>query len=77
LLGQRQRDEFVGEQLETLLIIPPKVAIKAKALRLVGLGEEDALSLKLTERVGRVALREAARLGVSRVAFATPSSHPV
>src|SRR5207253_563223 len=54
----------------TLLITPPKDSIKAKALLLVGLGDEDALSLKLMEGVGRVSLRQAARLGVSRVAFA-------
>ena len=66
----RERGEFVGDQLETLLIIPPKDAIKAKALLLVGLGDEDALSLKLMEGVGRAAVREAARLGVSHVAFA-------
>ena len=66
----RERGEFVGDELETLLIIPPKDSIKAKALLLVGLGDEDALSLKLMEAVGRVSLREAARLGVSRVAFA-------
>src|SRR5262249_21127375 len=50
----RERGEFVGEQLETLLIIPPKDSIKAKALLLVGLGDEDALSLNLMEAVGRV-----------------------
>jgi hypothetical protein len=66
----RERGEFVGDQLETVLITPPKDSIKAKALLLVGLGDEDALSLKLMEEVGRVSLREAARLGVSRVAFA-------
>ena len=66
----RERGEFVGDQLETLVIIPPKNSIKAKALLLVGLGDEDALSLKVMEGVGRVSLREAARLGVSRVAFA-------
>src|SRR5262245_34510552 len=71
LIGSlRERGEFGGDQLETILITPPKGAIKAKALLLVGLGDEDALSLKLMEGVGRVALREAARLGVSRVAFA-------
>jgi hypothetical protein len=66
----RERGEFGGEQLETILIVPPQGSIKAKALLLVGLGEEDALSLKLMEVVGQVALREAARLGASRVAFA-------
>jgi hypothetical protein len=66
----RERGEFVGDQLETILITPPKDSIKAKALLLVGLGDEGGLSLKLMEAVGRVSLREAARLGVSRVAFA-------
>jgi hypothetical protein len=66
----RERGEFVGDELETLLIIPPKDAIKAKALLLVGLGIEDGLSLKLMERVGSASLRAAARLGASKVAFA-------
>src|SRR5262245_51680110 len=34
----RERGEFVGDQLETILITPPAGAIKAKALLLVGLG---------------------------------------
>jgi hypothetical protein len=66
----RARDEFEGHALETLLVIPPSGSIQAKALLLVGLGEEDSLSLERLERVGRVALREASRLGVHRVAFA-------
>jgi hypothetical protein len=66
----RERGEFGGNQLETILIAPPPGSIQAKALLLVGLGEEGALSPNLMEAVGRVALREAARLGVSRVAFA-------
>src|SRR5262249_5964715 len=66
----RGRGEFVGEHLETILIIPSNVSITAQALLLVGLGEEDGLSLDLMEAVGRVSLREAARLGTNRVAFA-------
>lgn len=66
----RERGEFVGDRLETILIIPPKDSIKAKALLLVGLGDENDLSLELMEAVGRVSLREAARLGAGRVAFA-------
>jgi hypothetical protein len=66
----RERGEFEGDPLETFLIIPPRGSIKAKALLLVGLGEEDTLSLERLERIGRVALREACRLGVRRVAFA-------
>src|SRR5437762_6573040 len=60
----REHGRFVGDQLETILIIPPKDSIKPRALLLVGLGDEEALSLNLLEAVGRVALREAARLGV-------------
>jgi hypothetical protein len=66
----RERGEFGGDQLETILITPPRDSIKAKALLLVGLGDEGALSLKLMEAVGRVSMREAARLGAGRVAFA-------
>jgi hypothetical protein len=66
----RERGEFVGDEGETLLLTPPTDSIKAKALLLVGLGDEGALSLPVLERVGRTALREAARLGVSRVAYA-------
>jgi hypothetical protein len=66
----RARGAFVGDPLETILITPPKDSIKAKALLLVGLGDEDILSLNLMEAVGRVSLREAARVGASVVAFA-------
>jgi hypothetical protein len=53
-----------------LLLIPPEGTIKPKQLLIVGLGDEESLSLGTLERVGRVALREAARLGAQRVAFA-------
>jgi hypothetical protein len=66
----RTRGEFVGDELETILITPPKDSIKAKGLLLVGLGPEESLSLKVLERVGRVSLRQAAQAGVKRVAFA-------
>src|SRR5437879_8681804 len=62
----RERGEFIGDEGETLLLIPPKDSIKAKALLLVGLGAEENLSLKVLESVGRISLREAARLGVKR-----------
>jgi hypothetical protein len=66
----RSRGEFVGEEGETLVLIPPRNSIPAKALLLIGLGDESALSLNVMERVGRTAVREAARLGTNRVAFA-------
>jgi hypothetical protein len=66
----RTRGEFIGDELETILITPPKNSIKAKSLLLVGLGPEESLSLKVLMRVGRVSLRQAAQAGVKRVAFA-------
>src|SRR6266513_729816 len=36
----RNRGEFVGEELETLLLTPPEDAIKPKLLLMVGLGDE-------------------------------------
>ena len=54
----RERGEFAGDPLETILLVPPPGSIKAKALLLVGLGDEAALSVELMEQVGRVALRE-------------------
>ncbi len=66
----RNRGEFAGDEQETLLLTPPKGTIKPKLLLLVGLGDERALSPGTMERVGRTALRQAARLGVKRVAFA-------
>ena len=67
---RRTAGEFVGDEGETLVITPPKDSIGAKALLLIGLGKEDALSLEVMERVGKVMVREAVRLGVRRVAFA-------
>jgi hypothetical protein len=66
----RSRREFAGDELETLLLTPPEGTIKPKTLLLIGLGDEESLSLDRLERVGRAAVREASRLGIKRVAFA-------
>jgi hypothetical protein len=66
----RSRGEFTGDELETLLIVPPANTVKAKRLLLIGLGDESSLSLDRMEHVGRTALREAARVGARDVAFA-------
>jgi hypothetical protein len=66
----RKRGEFAGDELETLLLTPPKGTIKPKLLLLIGLGDEASLSLDRLEGVGRVVVREAARLGTTRIAFA-------
>jgi hypothetical protein len=66
----RERGEFIGNEGETLILIPPKGSIKPGALLLIGLGDEKDLSLDSLERVGRTALREAVRSGAKRVAYA-------
>jgi hypothetical protein len=66
----RDRGEFVGDELETLLIVPPPNSIKPKLLLLIGLGEEKKLSLDTMHRVGTIALREAIRLKATHVSFA-------
>jgi Cytosol aminopeptidase family, N-terminal domain len=58
----RDRGEFVGDEIETLLIVPPPNSIKPKLLLLIGLGDERNLSLDTMQRVGTIALREATRL---------------
>jgi hypothetical protein len=66
----RERGEFGGDALETVLLDAPPETIKAKKLLLIGLGDEKDLSLELMEKVGRTALRTAAGLGATKVAFA-------
>ncbi|WP_422928090.1 M17 family peptidase N-terminal domain-containing protein [Singulisphaera sp. PoT] len=71
LIGSlRASGEFSGDSLETILIDAPEGTIKAKRLLLIGIGDEASLSLERMEKVGRIALREAARLGAKKVAFA-------
>ena len=65
----RDRGEFAGDELETL-VIDTGGKIPAKQLLLIGLGDQQSLSLERMERVGRVAYREAARVGAAKVGFA-------
>lgn len=66
----RMNNQFQGNDLETILLIPPPHSISAKQLMIIGLGEEDSITIDKLHQVGIVALREAVRLGASRVAFA-------
>jgi hypothetical protein len=66
----RLRGEFTGDALETFLLDIPDGTIKAKKLLLIGIGDEKDLSLELMEKVGRTALRTAAALGATKVAYA-------
>ncbi len=65
----RERNEFVGDELETI-VLDTEGKIPAKQLLLIGIGDQESVSLDRMERVGRVAYREAARLGAVKVAFA-------
>ncbi|WP_258539202.1 M17 family peptidase N-terminal domain-containing protein [Chitinophaga oryzae] len=67
----RKSGKFEGHYLETLLITPPKGAIKAPRLLLIGLGDRHEFNADMMISVGAVALREATRLGVSGFAFAS------
>ena len=70
LSALRNREEFVGDLGESFLFIPPAGSIPARALLVIGLGDEAALSLDTLRVVGRIAAREAVRLKASRVAWA-------
>jgi len=67
----RKSGKFTGHYLETLLLTPPKGAMKAPLLLLVGLGNRNHFNADMMITVGAVALREAARLGVTGFAFAS------
>lgn len=67
----RKSGKFEGNYLETLLITPPKGAMKAPKLLLIGLGDRNHFNADMMTTVGAVALREAIRIGVSGFAFAS------
>src|SRR6266446_5141746 len=70
LSALRDRGEFVGELGETFLFTPPKGSIPAKQFMVIGLGDENNLSLDSLQVVGRIAAREAVRLRGKHVAWA-------
>lgn len=67
----RKSGRFRGRALETLLVVPPKGAIAAERLLLVGLGDRKAFTPALMRDVGSVGMREALRLGVAGYAHAS------
>ncbi len=70
LSALRNRGEFVGELAETIVFMPPKGSIPAKRVLVIGLGDEEKLSLDTVRIVGRVAARESVRLKARDVAWA-------
>src|SRR3954469_8833745 len=51
-LDRRLGGVIAGDELETILLTPPEGAIKSRSLLLIGLGDEETLSLERMERVG-------------------------
>ncbi|MGK6341405.1 M17 family peptidase N-terminal domain-containing protein [Chryseobacterium sp. DT-3] len=67
----RKKGQFKGYALETLLITPPKGSLASKKLLLIGLGDRNSFDAGLMKKVGSVAMREALRLNVKTVSFAS------
>lgn len=67
----RKTGKFAGHANETILISPPKGAIGAKRLLLIGLGDRNKFTPDLMTGVGSIAMREALKLGVSNFSFAS------
>ncbi len=67
----RSSGQFVGEERETLVFVPPKGSVQPKLVMLVGLGEEQNLSLDTMRRIGTTVLREAVKLKATRVSYAS------
>jgi hypothetical protein len=70
LSNLRARGEFVGELGETFLFTPPTNSITPKRFLLIGMGDEQDLTLDKIKLGGRIALREAVRLQAKHVSFA-------
>jgi hypothetical protein len=66
----RDRGEFAGEPGETFLFKPPANTIAPKQVLMIGVGEEQTLTLDRLKLVGRIAAREAVRLNAAHVSFA-------
>ncbi|WP_336686926.1 M17 family peptidase N-terminal domain-containing protein [Chryseobacterium bernardetii] len=67
----RKKGQFKGHALETLLINPPKGSLASGKLLLIGLGNRNSFDAELMKEVGSVAMREALKLQVHSVSFAS------
>ena len=67
----RRSGRFAGHALETLLIIPPRGAVSAERVLLIGLGDRRTFTPSLMRQVGAVGMREALRLGVTSYSHAS------
>jgi hypothetical protein len=61
---------FGGELGETILLTPPAGSLGAKRVLIIGLGDSSTFTPERMYLVGKIALREANRLGVAHPFFA-------
>ncbi|MBO9691349.1 M17 family peptidase N-terminal domain-containing protein [Chryseobacterium sp.] len=67
----RKKGQFKGHALETLLIHPPKGSLASGKLLLIGLGNRNSFDAEFMKEVGSVAMREALKLQVHTISFAS------
>jgi hypothetical protein len=71
LLDQiRKPGLFNGDLGETILLTPPAGTLSAKKLLIIGLGDSSGFTPQRMYLVGKIALREANRLGIAHPIFA-------
>lgn len=71
LLDQlRKPGLFDGELGETILLTPPQGTLTAKRVLIIGLGDSASFTPERMYQVGKIAFREANRLGVAHPFFA-------
>jgi hypothetical protein len=71
LLDQiRKPSLFNGDLGETILLTPPAGTLSAKKLLIIGLGDSSGFTPQRMYLVGKIALREANRLGIAHPIFA-------
>jgi hypothetical protein len=71
LLDQVRKPELFGGELgETIVITPAAGTLSAKKLLIIGLGDSESFTPQRMRLVGKIAFREAERLGVAHPFFA-------
>lgn len=67
----RKNNYFSGHIFETFLITPPLGTLKSDRLLLIGLGDRNSFSPEIMIEVGKIAMREALKLGVENFSIAS------
>lgn len=67
----RKNNYFSGHIFETFLITPPSGTLKSDQLLLIGLGDRNLFSPEIMIEVGKIAMREALKLGVENFSIAS------